>query len=333
MSTHFLFSRLRLIGLFILTLLTLTACGALSEPTPAPKPPLRFVYDFWPGYYPALIAQEKGFFAEEGVEVELLRPENTDQMLADFVGGKYDAVAVAFGDVVSLAATNSNIRIIIVSDESAGGDAFVVHPDIQSLNDLEGKTVGVNQGGFAELFVTKYLEDTAMDMSSISMVNADAADVPELLKQNRIQGGHTWEPYVTEAKEAGFTVLFSSANTPGLIPDVVAFRQEFIEERPEDVQAFVNGWFKAVDFWIANPREGTDAAAAVLKVSPDTISLEGIKLMTFRDNQRLFTQGGNDLASLYFTAQLYTDFYARIGTIRTEPNILELLNNPFVQNR
>lgn len=319
--------------LFILTLGTMVicaACNARPEEPVTTREPIRFAYDLWPGYYPALIANEKGYFEEEGIIVETINPENTDSMLADFVIGKYDVVAVALGDIVGLAETNPNVRVILVSDESAGGDALVAGHDIGSITDLQGQSVGVNQGGFAELFVTKLLEENGLTLADITIVNTDAAEIPILLEQGTIQAGHTWEPYVTEAKNRGNTILFTSADTPGLIPDVIAFRSQILEERPEDVKAFVRGWFRAVDFWLAHPTEGTLLAAQALAVSPAEISLDGIKLMTKNDNLALF-QKGDSTASLFYTSQLYVDFYLRIGTMGTPLNLDTLLDGSYLE--
>ncbi len=319
---------------FVLTLSTMVlfaACSGshdvLSEPT---REPIRFAYDLWPGYYPALIANEQGYFAEEGIVVEVIKPESTDSMLADFVIGKYDAVAVALGDIVGLAETNPNIRVILVSDESAGGDALVAAEAISSITELKGQSIGVNQGGFAELFVTTLLEENGLTLADVTIVNTDAAEIPALLNQGVIQAGHTWEPYVTEAKNNGSTVIFTSADTPGLIPDVIAFRSEVLEERPQDVKAFVRGWFRAVDFWLAHPSEGAQLAAQALEVPPDEISLDGIRLMTQNDNMVVY-QKGNSTTSLFYTSQLYVDFYLRIGTMGTSLDLDTLLDGSYLE--
>ncbi|MBA3530899.1 MAG: ABC transporter substrate-binding protein [Ardenticatenales bacterium] len=315
----------------LILLLALAACATAATPTPQPaKPPLTFAYDLWPGYYPVLIANEKGFFTEAGVQVNAIKPEDTDSMMTDFNAGKYDGIAIALGDIVGLTQINPDIRVIFISDESAGGDAVVASADIQEVEDLRGQRLSVNLGGFAELFVTTMLEEHGLTPNDVTLVDTDAAEVPGRLSSGDIQAGHTWEPYVAQAVDEGSHVLFTSAQTPGLIPDAIAFRGETVRERPEEVRAFVQGWFRAVDYWKANPEEGTALAAKALNIAPEEISLEGIRLLTLSDNQSLF-QPGETTASLYHTAQLYVDFFARIGTIRTPPKLDELLDPSFLK--
>jgi len=313
--------------LIVAGMLLLSSCGG-SQPKDLGT--LRFAYDYWPGYYPALIAIEKGYYAEEGLTVNAIKPENTDELMSDFIGGKYDLMAVSLGDVVNLTQLTDDVAIIFASDESAGGDAMVTSADIKSISDLRGKQIGVNQGSFAELFIVTLLEDNGLTTADVNFVDMDAAAAPAALRSGEVQAAHTWEPYVTEAKNDGANVLFTSADTPGLIPDIVAVRGAVLRDNPDAVAAFVRGWFKAVEFWKANPDDGNAAAAAQLQVEPDTISLDGIKLNSLGDNQTLFAKG-DSTASIYYTAQLYADFFVEIGSLTKRPDINNLLNPMFLK--
>ena len=329
MNRHPRCLRWRGLALLLATAVGLAACGGRGGPAAQPRPPLRFGFDLWPGYYPALIADGKGFFSAAGVAVEPIHPEQTDTMMADFTAGKYDAIGIALGDLVSLTQSDADFSIVLVSDESAGGDAVVALRGIPAVADLRGKRIGVNKGGFAELFVTTMLAEQGLTPADVTLVDMDAAELPARLAAGEVQAGHTWEPYLTQIVDQGGTVLFSSAQTPGLIPDVIAFRGQVIRERPDDVRAFVKAWGQAVDFWLDQREEGTAIAAAALKIPPESISLKGIRLLTLADNQALF-QPGQTTASLEHTTRLYVDFYTSNGTIRRPPDLARLLNRSFL---
>lgn len=318
----------QIIGMLIVALaLFIGACGNTGAPSEPVK--VNFAYDLWAGYYPGLIAIQKGYYAENNLDVNAVKPENTDAMMGDFLGGKYDFIAVSVGDTINLTQTSDDIYFIFASDESAGGDAFLATPEIQKISDLRKKNIGVNQGGFAEIFIMTVLNDNGLTSADVTLVDMDASELPENLRNGTVQAGHTWEPYVTESKNDGNHVLFSTLDTPGLVIDGIAVRGAFLREHPEAVQAFVDGWFKAVDFWIANPEEGNAAAAMITGDDPAAISLEGIGLKTLADNQALY-QKGNTTASLYYTTQLYVDFFVRSGTLTKKPDIQKLINPNFV---
>lgn len=316
------------IVVLVLMSLVLSACGGSSATSSEPVK-VNFAYDWWAGYYPALIAIEKGFYAESNLDVVATKPELTDTMMADFLGGKYDFIGVSLGDLINLTQLSDDIYFVIASDESAGGDAFLSTTDIQSFADLKGKNIGVNQGSFAEVFVMATLAENGIGRGDVTIVNMDASELPAGLRDGTIEAGHTWEPYVTEAKNDGNKVLFSSADTPGLVIDGIVVRGAFVREHPEAAQAFVDGWFRAVDYWMANPEEGNEAAAKLSGDDPAEISLEGIDLKTLADNQALFQQG-DTTASLFFTAQLYVDYFISSGALSKNPDVQKMLDGTFV---
>jgi NitT/TauT family transport system substrate-binding protein len=308
--------------------LVLTACGSINTPSAPVK--INFAYDYWAGYYPGLIAIEKGYYKESNLDVKAIKPENTDSMMGDFLGGKYDFMAISMGDLINLTQRSDDFYFIIIADESAGADAVMATPDIQTIADLRGKSVGFNQGGFAEVFVMTVLKENGLGTGDVTVVDVDASEVPAKLRDGTIQAGETWEPYVTEAKKDGNVTLFTSKDTPGLVLDGIAVRGEFVRQHPEAVHAFVDGWFKAVDFWLANPQDGNAAAAKISGDDPAAISLEGIGLKTLADNQALF-QPGTTTDSAYYTAQLFVDFFVKSGILTKRPDAQKLINADFVK--
>lgn len=321
--------QLRLIALFFIHALFLTACFFTASPTPE-RPPLRLIYDLWPGYLPIIIAQEKGFFDQQGVNVETLVTENASEKIADFNAGKADGITLALGNVMISSADNPNAHIIFAIDRSAGADAVVAQPQTKKVSDLKGKSIGTSVGGFNELFVTQMLEANNLTLEDVTLVNVEGENVPELVQNGKIQAGSTWEPFVSQAIALGLNVLFTSAETPGLIPDVMVFQGSVLRERPDDVRAFVRAWFQAVDYWKANPEDGKKIIAQTMKLQPETISLKGYDLLTLNDNLKTFVPG-NTLESLHYTAQLYANFFVKTGSLSRQPNINKLLEPSFLQ--
>ena len=319
----------RLLSLFFITVLLLTACNLLSRPQPK-RPPLKFAYSSWPGYFPIAIAKEKGFFTAQGVNVETFIRENGQGIIPDFGAGKFDGICSSLGEIVPIAVANPNIRLVLMMDESAGADAVVAQPQIQNIADLNGKTIGVGLGSFGELFVTRMLEMNDITSSQVTLVNADGEQISERFKSNAIQAGHSWEPHVAQMVKTGIRVLFTSKQTPGLIPDVMTFQGKVLRDRPDDIRAFIRAWFQAVEYWQTNPEEGNTIIGKVLNIPPETVSLEGVKLLTLKDNKQAFTPG-DTTDSLYYTAQLYTKFFVRTGGLTRLPDINQLLDPSFLK--
>jgi NitT/TauT family transport system substrate-binding protein len=320
---------LRFASLLVVVVVLLGISGCAPTPTPE-RPPLKVAYVLWPGYLPIVIADEKGFFDEENVGVEVIYPESSAQARADLSAGTLDGLTFTLAGIVGAAGEGSDIHVVFATDESSGADAVVAGADIQSVADLVGERVGVGFGGYGEIIVDAMLEVNGLTRQDVILVDMFGEDVPAGVANGDVAAGVTWEPYVSQAVGEGAQVLFSTADTPGLIPDAMAFHGSTLRERPDDVRAFVRAWFRAVDWWLANLDDGYALLAEALDMEPASASLEGIKLLTLQDNLNAF-QPGTTSESLYYTAQLYADFYIGTGALGAAPDLDVLLDPSFLE--
>lgn len=315
------------LSIFIIIGWLLFACHS-PEPLKVKRPPLKVNCVPFLGNMPVLIAQNKGFFKAQGIDVELSYVDYLQLQQADFSAGKYDAIGLTLGDFIILSATNPDMQAVMVVDESTGVDAVVAQSDIKTIPNLKGKKLGANLGGFSEVFVSEMLKTSKLTSDDVSLVKVEALEVPQRIQNNAIQAGHTWEPYLSEALKLGANILFTSKQTPGLILDVIVFRGEVIRDRPEDIRAFVRGWLQGLSYWETNIPEGNEIASKALNIPSNTISFEGIDLTDFAENQKFFQS--NSPNYIYKTAKKYADFFIRAGNVTRLPNLETLFNSSFL---
>ena len=123
---------LNYICIFIITCWLLFACH-FSQPLKVKRPPLKVSFVPFVGYTPLIIAQEKGFFKMQGVDVELSYLDYSQFQDADFSAGKYDGIGLTLGDLVILSATNPDMQAVMVLDESpTGADVVVAQSEIKN---------------------------------------------------------------------------------------------------------------------------------------------------------------------------------------------------------
>ncbi|MEG4319681.1 MULTISPECIES: ABC transporter substrate-binding protein [unclassified Microcoleus] len=312
--------------LFAICWLLLT-CHA-SEPTEVKRPPLKVACAIFVGNAPAIIAQKKGFFKAQGIDVELSYVKYSQLQRADFSAGKYDGIGGSLGGFISLSATNPDMQTVMVVDESIGADVVVAQSHIRTVADLKGQNLGVSLGGFSEIFVAEMLKTANLTSDDVNLVKFDAVEVAKGLKINTIQAGHTWEPHLSEALKLGGHILFSSKQTPGLILDVLTFRGEAIRERPEDIRAFIRGWLQALNYWEANVKEGNAIISKELNFSTTQLSIDGINLTNLEENKKFFES--NSSHSIYKTAKKNAEFFIRSGNITRLPELKTLFNSSFL---
>jgi NitT/TauT family transport system substrate-binding protein len=306
----------------------ITACTG-TQLTTAPLP---VSYMLWSGSFPMVIAQEKGFFAQQGLQVAAKLDDSataTDSQIAAFVAGKLSGALMPLGDAINISTNNPDIRIVAVVDKSDGADAIVAQPSIHTVADIKGKRLGAKLGSFSELFVTEMLKANGLTPDDVTLINTAGEQVPDRLQSSELQAGHTWEPFISRSVMAQGNVVFTSHQTPGLIPDVLVFSSEVLRDRPQDIKAFIRAWFQAVEYWKANPQAGSALIAKTLKLDPRTVALAGIKLLDRAENLQAF-QPGQTHTSIYYTAQLYSDFLGQTGSIRRPAEINTLLDSSFL---
>jgi NitT/TauT family transport system substrate-binding protein len=244
-------------------------------------------------------------------------------MMADFAAGQVDVIAVALGDLINTTHGRAPVQVFLVSDESAGGDVLLMRrgADLKVQHRL---SLATNLGGFGELFAREFLQRQGIDGARIAWINADAADVPRLLAEGRVDLGHTWEPYATEAEGGGARRLFSSAETPGLIPDVLAASRATVARRGAELRRFCSAWLRAVDWWLEHPDEGARRIASRIGRESASVSLQGVRLMRRDDNRRLLGAGGSP-AALAAVVDRYSAFFLDRGALARPVEAGELL--------
>lgn len=315
-------SRLVLIALIV----SLAGCAAPQTPA---KAPLRIEWTQWPGDWILLVAHRKGFFEKHGVQVEPVYYEVFNQAMPDLAAEKIDGGLFVAGDLVPIV-KGDNLRAVFITDVSDGADQIVASTDIASLADLRGKRIGASLGTFGELFVWEMLKSAKISPADVTLVDIEAESVPDAIP-DQIDAGHTWEPHTSRALAKGQHIIFTSADTPGLIPDLLVFRTKILRERPDDVRAFLTAWLEARDFILANPAEAAQIIAEETGLSVEEVSFEGVKLYSLEDNRAAFAQNpGTDTTSIYFTTQLYADFLISSGNLTNAPDINQMLDPSFL---
>jgi NitT/TauT family transport system substrate-binding protein len=317
--------KFRFICRALIVVFLLSACGTPAKTT---KRPLRIAVNMWPGLYPAAVAQEEGFFAKHNVQVEIHYYESYPQTYADLVVGKVDGLSAIVGDVL-LINNQKNLKFVFPVDASDGADQFIVGPEIQSASDLKGKRIGAGFGTYGELYVRTLLDQNGLAVTDVNLVNIPAENA-EAAYLSQVDAIHTYEPYASRTLAKGGHVLFTSSETPNLMLGAMTFPAKLVEERPEDIQAFTDAWFEAVDWMFANPDQVPAVVAKGFGVKPEDVWFGGDKVFTLAESKVLM-RPGIDYSSAYFVTQKYIDFLVTSGALSTKLEPKDLIDPSFLK--
>ncbi len=307
------------------SLVAVIVAGAIyflqSATSPPKGDPFKITMHLWPGYYHSFIAMEKGFFADEGVNVELAIVEDIDANLQAFVDGKADAAFGLQSDAMLLAARGIPVKIIYIVDYSDGGDVVISQPHIHTISDLKGKRISVDKlYGFNHVFIAELLQLNGLTESDVTIVPVVASYVPYALAEGSIDAGQTWEPYTSRALADGFRLLASTADAPGIVTDVLMVKADVLSRRKSEIRGLLKGLFQALEYRLQNESDAYSIMSAATGVAPGKLKdvIKGGNIFPdLRANKAAFTPS-DDPMSLYNSGKFISDFFQSKGLI-SEP--------------
>ena len=310
---------------------TLAACGGSGESEEGSgenKEPLKVTLPTWTGYGPLFLAKEKGYFEENGIDVELSIVEGLGERKQALASGQIDGMATALDVQVSLAASDIPLNVVWLLDDSYGGDGILVKDDMKEISDLKGKQVAFEVGSTSHMLALTALKDGGLTEEDVEVVPMSAGDAGAAFAAGKVDAAVTWEPWLSNGSEANGKVLLTTKDLPGIIVDTVSFTEKVIE----DVQAFVTAMGQAMDYWKENEDEANEIMAKGLKIDVEEFvaTAEGLKFLDNEANKELF--GTEDAkGGIYQSTENAAKFYKEQGIITVEPAAEDIINPTFIK--
>ncbi|HEY4720919.1 MAG TPA: ABC transporter substrate-binding protein, partial [Anaerolineae bacterium] len=245
----------------VLLIMTIGASGCASAAaTPTPSAPLTHLrvpmgYIANVQYAPFYVAVSKGYFAQEGIEIEFDYRFETDGM--KLVGAGELPIAVVSGEQVPLARANG-LPVVYVLQWFQKFPVVVVSPadkNIKTPNDLIGKSVGLpalfgaSYIGWRGLLYKANLSESDIKTQDIGFTQVSA------LQQGRVDAIVAYinnEPIQLRAAGMNINVIDVNDSVP-MVSNGIVTNEKTIQEKPELVRGFVRALLHGIQDTIANP--------------------------------------------------------------------------------
>jgi NitT/TauT family transport system substrate-binding protein len=269
-----------------LVVLVLAACGGGDGDARAGDgggDTIRLGYSAWPGWFPWAVAEEQGFLDDAGIDVELVFFNEYLGSLDAMAAGQLDANSQTLNDTLVSVSAGSDQRVVIVNDNSAGNDAIIVDESIDSIEDLEGRTVAAELGVVDHFLLLQGLAEVGLTEDDIDFRGLPTDAAAAGFANGEFDAVGVFAPFTLQALERpGSKVLFDSSDFPGTIPDFLVASGELVDERPDDVQALVDVWYETLEWMEANPDEALAILAAEAELSEEEYASlqEGTRLFS-----------------------------------------------------
>lgn len=271
---------------------------------------------------PTYIAYEKGFFAEEGIEVELI----TADFEAKKVGLANGTIATINGDFQYFPSIEAGVQMSIVEGLHQGCIKLNVLPDsnIQGVDDLVGTTIAVDEiGGTPHQVALLWLALNGISADQVTFLPfSDGSLELEALYNGQVDVAALWDPLATTSIEDGSTrtILDISKDEPfaGHYCCFLYASNKVLEEEPELIAAELRAYHKAQNWIYENPEEAVELMTEKQYVSIENhdLAVELIKSYGYPSTADYENHTYNVEDDVRYFAQALYD----IGFLTTDPD-------------
>ena len=208
---------------------------------------------------PSYIAFEKGFFKEEGLDVELVSGTH-EQLTTGLATGEF---VVANGDFQFFPSIQNGLDLKVIGGLHKGCIKIVVPPNspIKTAADLKGKRIGIDEpGGTPNAVASLTLANAGIDPSSgVTWVTYPLDQLTTAVDKGEVDAFAAWDPFGALAvKDKGYTALVDLSTTDIFAGKSCCFLYasgKQIAENPEKVAAIARAYQKAAAWIAQNPAE------------------------------------------------------------------------------
>jgi ABC-type nitrate/sulfonate/bicarbonate transport system substrate-binding protein len=261
---------------FALSLLALMALTGCSRNPPEQVAKIVLGAETAPHSSPVWIAENKGYFLEQGLKVEIKEFESGRTALRSMLNAEgIDIVTAAQTPVVFNSFSRNDYAIVGGMVYSENDVKLLARQDrgITAAANLKGKTVGMTAGSSGHFFLGLFMAYFQMRASDVRTIDLEPAQLSQALIEGQVDAIATWEPHIYEARMVleDKAFLLSSGGIYRTDFYFVA-RKDFIRDHFDALKRFLRAIEKAEGFIRKNNKEAMEIVAQRLKMDRAVLS-------------------------------------------------------------
>jgi len=265
--------------------LAVASCSPTPDKPPAPRTEFSIGWSIYAGWMPWPYAQQAGIvkkWADKyGIKINIVQVNDYVESVNQYTAGKLDGVTVANMDALTIpAAGGKDTSAIIVGDYSNGNDGVLLK-GTDKLADIKGRQVYLVELSVSHYLLARALNSAGLALTDVKTVNTADADIVGAFATPAVTAAVAWNPQLSTMKEtAGAHQVFSSADIPGEILDLLAVDTATLKANPNLGKALAGIWYETVALMQRQDAEGKAARAAMAKLAGSTAELFDKQLAT-----------------------------------------------------
>lgn len=249
--------------LFLVSVLLMTLAGGCSQGDNTDSANLHLKIGSLPieDTMPVLAAIQQGYFAEKGLDVELIPFQSAVESQSAIQSGQLDGMIT--DTIVAILLNNSGLDVRITSltlgsEPEEGRFAIVAAPGstIETINDLKGKNIGIANNSIIEYVTDGLLKEAGIDPSEVTKVSVPKIPVRvEMLLSGKIDTIVVPDPLLTFAEHQGARIIAQDTGSQNLSQAVVIMTGKALKEKEQALKLFYQAYAQAVNDINTNPAQ------------------------------------------------------------------------------
>lgn len=275
----------------------------------------------WIGYETLYLARELDWLPSNAV---LREGKVAGDSLAALKAGAADAAALTLDEVLLARGAGIPLVVVLVFDVSAGADVVLARPGIESLADLAGRRIGVEQSALGSMVLSKTLELAGLTAGAVSVLDVPPDRQRAAWREGRVDAVVTYEPTASLLEREGARRLIDSRQMPDTVFDVLAVRADRAARAGGTLPRLLAAHFQALEHLRVNRQDAVYRIATRQGVGPGDVqqALAGVALPGLAANRR-YLMAGSRLAK---AAQMLDALMVRHGLLNRPSRLEGLLD-------
>ena len=229
----------------------------------------------WPGYEYLYLAHRIGLDKANGVVIKPIQYPDPQNIVHAYLRGELSLAQLTTVEVVDICARIPQRcpTIVLILNESRGGDRIAVVKGISSIAGLKGKKVAVTYSTLGPYVLSRALELNGLELGDVKLADIPLAQMPEALKTGMVQAAVFFPPFSDYAARDGASeVVFDSSAIPEEVFDVLAVDPTYLHSHGDEIRALVRAWSQAHQEAVRAPEKARAVMAAREQVSVEEFS-------------------------------------------------------------
>ncbi|WP_159980480.1 MULTISPECIES: putative urea ABC transporter substrate-binding protein [unclassified Novosphingobium] len=250
-------------------------CSQTSGDASAKRTEFNIGWSIYAGWMPWPYAQQAGIvkkWADKyGIKINIVQVNDYVESVNQYTAGKLDGVTVANMDALTIpAAGGKDTSAIIVGDYSNGNDGILMKGS-GDLKSIKGKQVNLVELSVSHYLLARGLSSVGLSMSDVKTMNTGDADIVGAFASPDVTAAVAWNPQLSTMKaQPGAKEVFSSADIPGEILDLLVVDTATLKANPNLGKALAGIWYDTVALMKRQDAEGKAARSGMAKLAGAT---------------------------------------------------------------